>query len=58
MVALDIQTKMESPEYVRTSTAAAITMGKLPGRFLRQAQLYCINLLLTYDQGRTANCAY
>ncbi len=49
---------MESPKYVRTSTAAAITMDKLPGRFLRQAQLYCINLLLTYDEGCAANCAY
>lgn len=48
----------ESPKYVRTSTAAAMTMGKLPGRFLRQAQLYCINLLLTYEQGCSANCAY
>lgn len=48
----------ESPAYVRTSTAAAMTMGKLTGRFLRQAQLYCINLLLTYDEGCAANCAY
>jgi biotin synthase len=33
-------------------------MGKLSGRFLRQTQLYCINLLLTYNEGCTANCAY
>lgn len=48
----------ESPSYVRTSTAAAITMGLLPGRFFRDAKLYCINLLLTYDEGCAARCAY
>jgi biotin synthase len=58
LATLGHQTKRESPEYVRTSTAAAMTMGKLPGRFMRQAQLYCINLLLTYNKGCAANCAY
>jgi biotin synthase len=58
MVAMEEHPKRESPTYVRTSTAAAMTMGKLRGRFLRQAQLYCINLLLTYDEGCSANCAY
>jgi biotin synthase len=58
MDAMDEQSKRESPTYVRTSTAAAMTMGKLRGRFLRQAQLYCINLLLSYDEGCSANCAY
>ncbi len=48
----------ESPEYVRTSLAAAITMGKIPGKFYRDAKLYCINLLLTYDEGCHAKCAY
>ncbi len=48
----------ESPEYVRTSLAAAMTMGKVPGKFFRDAQLYCINLLLTYDEGCHAKCAY
>lgn len=48
----------ESPEYVRTSLAAAMTMGKLPGKFYRDAKLYCINLLLTYDEGCHAKCAY
>ncbi len=55
---MEEKSKRESPTYVRTSTAAAMTMGKLRGRFLRQAQLYCINLLLTYDQGCSAKCAY
>ncbi len=48
----------ESPEYVRTSLAAAMTMNKLPGKFYRDAKLYCINLLLTYDEGCHARCAY
>ena len=48
----------ESPEYVRTSLAAAMTMGKIPGKFYRDAKLYCINLLLTYDEGCHAKCAY
>jgi len=48
----------ESPEYLRTSTAAAITLGFIPGMFYRDAQLYCINLLLTYAGGCKANCAF
>ncbi len=48
----------ESPEYVRTSLAAAMTMGKLRGKFYRNVKLYCINLLLTYDEGCHAKCAY
>ena len=48
----------ESPEYVRTSLAAGMTMGKIPGKFYRDAKLYCINILLTYDEGCHAKCAY
>ena len=48
----------ESPQYVRTSLAAAMTMGMAPGRFFRDAKLYCINLLLTYDGGCAGRCAY
>ncbi len=48
----------ESPSHVRTSLAAAMTMGKIPGRFYRDARLHCINLLLTYDEGCHAKCAY
>lgn len=50
--------KLESPTYVRTSLAAAMTMGIVPGKFLRNAKLYCINLLLTYDEGCIGRCAY
>ncbi len=49
---------MESPDYLRTSLAAAITLGFKNGLFLRDAKLYCVNLLITYKDGCTANCAY
>ncbi|MHA1636865.1 MAG: radical SAM protein [Candidatus Thorarchaeota archaeon] len=51
-------TPPESPSHVRTSLAAAMTMGKMQGRFYRGTKLYCINLLLTYDEGCHAKCAY
>lgn len=50
--------KLESPYYIRVSLAAAMTMGIIPGRFFRNAKLYCINLLLTYDDGCIGRCAY
>ena len=49
---------LESPEYLRMSLAAAMTLGLKPGRFYRNAKLYCINLLLTYRAGCAAKCAY
>ncbi len=49
---------LESPSHVRVSLAAAMTIGKVPGRFYRDAKLYCINVLLTYDEGCHAKCAY
>ena len=49
---------MESPEYVRISLAAAMTLGLVPGLFYRDARLGCINLLLTYQSGCKGNCAY
>lgn len=51
-------TAAESPEYVRLSLAAAMTLGFVPGWFYRNARLGCINLLLTYDQGCRASCAF
>ncbi|MFH1721208.1 MAG: radical SAM protein [Candidatus Altiarchaeota archaeon] len=48
----------ESPEYVRLSWAAAMTLGFEPGRFYRDAKLYCINLLLTYNDGCKGSCSY
>jgi len=48
----------ESPEYLRMSLAAAMTLGFKNGLFYRDAKLYCINLLLTYEKGCVARCAY
>lgn len=50
--------KRESPEYLRISLAAAITLGIKQGRFYRDARLRCINLLMSYEDGCKANCAY
>lgn len=49
---------MRSPDYVQMSTAAAITLGIVPGRMHRCACTRCLNLLLTYPEGCRANCAY
>lgn len=48
----------QSPDYLRMSLAAAMTLGFAPGLFYRDARLYCINLLLTYPSGCAAKCAY
>ncbi|PKN29101.1 MAG: radical SAM protein [Deltaproteobacteria bacterium HGW-Deltaproteobacteria-21] len=48
----------ESPDYVRMSLAAAMTLGFKQGLFYRDARLHCINLLLTYPEGCAAKCAY
>lgn len=47
-----------SPEYVQLSTAAAITLGLIPGQMYRTACTHCLNLLVTYPQGCRANCSY
>jgi biotin synthase len=49
---------MRSPEYVQMSTAAAITLGLVPGRMHRTDCTHCLNLLVTYPEGCRANCAY
>ncbi len=50
--------QMRSPEYVQMSTAAALTLGIMPGKMHRCACTRCLNLLLTYPEGCRANCAY
>ena len=50
--------QMRSPEFVQMSTAAAITLGLVPGRMHRTACTHCLNLLVTYPEGCRANCAY
>lgn len=47
-----------SPEYIKTSLAAAMVLGFEPGRFYRDAKCYCVNLLLTYPSGCVGSCAY
>lgn len=49
---------MRSPEHVQMSTAAAITLGIVPGQMFRTSCTRCLNLLLTYPEGCRANCAY
>lgn len=50
--------EMRSPEYVQMSTAAAITLGLIPGRMHRTDCTHCLNLLVAYPEGCRANCAY
>jgi biotin synthase len=47
-----------SPEHVRVSLAAAMTLGLRPGRFFRGATCDCVNLLESYQAGCYANCTY
>lgn len=47
-----------SPEHVRVSIAAAMSLGLRPGRFFRGATCDCVNLLETYPAGCYANCTY
>lgn len=49
---------LQSPEYLRMSLAAALTLGFKQGLFYRKAKLFCINLLLSYNGGCAARCAY
>jgi len=49
---------MDSPDHLRLSLAAAMELGLAPGTFHRDARLHCVNLLLTYDPGCRANCAF
>jgi len=50
--------RKESPEFVRLSLAAAMTLRFASGMFYRDTRLYCINLLLTYSSGCVGRCSY
>ncbi len=52
------ETVRETPEYLRTSLAAAMILGFRSGRFYRNAKLRCVNVLMTYKTGCVAGCAY
>lgn len=47
-----------SPDWVRISAAAALTLGLKSGRSYRDVVCRCINLLQNYPEGCYANCAY
>jgi biotin synthase len=51
-------TSKNSPDYVQTSTAAAMTLKYFPGRFYRNARLNALNLLVTYEDGCKGRCGY
>ena len=49
---------MNSPEYIQTSLAAAMSLGFEPGSFKEPVRLTGLNILLTYDAGCLGKCAY
>jgi biotin synthase len=53
-----IKAPRESPEFVQTSLAGTMCLGLVPGKFYRDAQCHCLNLLLTYEGGCMASCSY
>ncbi len=53
-----MQKVQESPSYVQTSMAGAMSLGLASGRFLRGAKCTCLNLLLVYQNGCRAACSY
>ena len=48
----------ESPQFVQTSLAGAISLGLEQGRFMPKVRCTCLNLLLTYAGGCRASCSY
>ncbi|MCD6306357.1 MAG: radical SAM protein [Deltaproteobacteria bacterium] len=50
--------KLQSPEYAKMSHASALSVGLMRGRMYRGAVNRCVNLLVHYPEGCSANCAY
>ncbi len=48
----------QSPEYAKMSHATAISLGLMRNRMYRGAVNRCVNLLVHYPEGCSANCAY
>ncbi len=48
----------QSPDYAKMSLATAISLGLIQGRMYRGAVNRCVNLLVHYQEGCSANCAY
>lgn len=53
-----MQSDSESPQFVQTSLAGAISLGLERGRFMPHVRCTCLNLLLTYSGGCRASCSY
>ena len=49
---------MQSPDYAKMSRATAISLGLVRQRMYRGAVNKCVNLLVHYAEGCSANCAY
>jgi len=49
---------MQSPHMAKMSLATAISLGLVRGRMYRGAVNRCVNLLVHYPEGCSANCAY
>jgi biotin synthase len=52
------ESRAQSPEVAKISTASAISLGLVFGRMYRGAVNRCVNLLVHYPEGCAANCAY
>ncbi len=50
--------RKQSPDFVKMSHASAMSLGLMPGRMYRNAVNKCVNLLVHYPEGCSANCAY
>ncbi|MCF8145436.1 MAG: radical SAM protein [Deltaproteobacteria bacterium] len=50
--------KEQSPDYAKMSHASALSLGLMRGRMYRGAVNRCVNLLVHYPEGCSANCAY
>ncbi|MCG6878481.1 MAG: radical SAM protein [Deltaproteobacteria bacterium] len=48
----------QSPDYAKMSHATAMSLGLMRGRMYRGAVNRCVNLLVHYPEGCSANCAY
>ena len=48
----------QSPEFAKMSHATAISLGLMHNRMYRGAVNRCVNLLVHYPEGCSANCAY
>jgi biotin synthase len=53
-----MEQRIESPDYAKMSRATAISLGLVRQRMYRGAVNKCVNLLVHYPEGCSANCAY